>query len=225
LEAADCEDLLQGLGFVIALTFDPPSNPVGEPAQPEEPVAPQPPVEPSDRTPEPPSRQQDSTDFDVGIGPALFLGPAPNAMFGVEAHATLSWPGSGAIRVGLSWSASEVERDGGRAEFSLVGSNIWACWFALGNERWAIRPCASMAFGSLRVAGTETDDAETHTLPWLSAGVGVLVDVGLSDSWKISASAALRAPFKRHKFQFDPVVFHEFPPLAPSASIAASVVF
>lgn len=248
LNAATCDELAQAVGFVIALTFDPPSAQPGQQNNEETPkdepsAAPLPrpkmssaPVD--DPVDEVPSWALGSAagptpplDLAVGLGPVSVFGPVPNAMFGAEAHFTAAFRGAAALRIDLSWVGGGVVRsDVGRAEFSLMTVGVAACPLSLGEGtmdggRLAVRPCVSGAFGALRASGSSTNQPEAHQRPFTALGGAILLDYRLSPRWQLSANLAWRGALVRDRFQFEPQIVHRVPPWAASASLAAALVF
>lgn len=246
-----CEELVRAVGFVIAVTYDPPApevdteserEPVPEPP-PKPAAAPRPttrPVTPvdvpsgapdvSDRDPAPSDPAgRTSRQWRVGLGGAAAWGVAPELMWGGALFAAVNW-GDAVGPLGLLRLEAQVdlapqrEFVGGSAEFRRVTGELFlAPDWRLG--RLGLAPGLSGRAGLLQARGSSTVDQQSYDRIWVEAGAGLLSRLELFSGWSLEAEARLSKPLTRYAFQFDPVVFHRVSSWLGHVGIFASKTF
>lgn len=254
LSAKSCEDLVKAVGFVISVTYDPPSPeaagpeagrepPLAEPAP--KPVAPKASSPAALTTPAPVSAERDP-EFDyaepgdigsrggtstwrVGLGGAATWGVAPRSLWGAAAFAAMSWGprfgAGGLVRISASGDFHGAAAfPGGVAVFRR-----WSGELAVGPE-WHLGGvhlgvAATGRAGLLRAAGRSTLEPQSYDRLWLDAGAAVLGRAELFDGWFLETELGLGKPLTRYAFQFDPIVFHRVSSWLIHVGIAASAAF
>lgn len=244
LRARTCEELIRAVGFVIAVTYDPPApeidaeperEPVPEPPPKVAPVKPRPTV-PFATQPEtdisPPSPSESSRaagGWRVGVGGAAVWGVAPEQMWGGAAFVAVNW-GDDVGPLGLVRLAAQADlgqqRDftGGSAEFRRwTGELFLAPEWDLG--RFGLAPGVSGRAGLLQARGSSTVDQQSYDRIWVEVGAGLLGRLELFSGWHLEAEGRVSKPLTRYAFQFDPVVFHRVSSWLGHVGIFASKAF
>jgi hypothetical protein len=253
LWAKSCDELVRAVGFVISVTYDPPSPDVLEsideasaPSSDATTVATKanPPASVTVVRPQPPSAnpefdvkeqadggvgQADGAQWRIGLGGTAGWGVAPSPLWGAAGFAAMSWgPAYGAggvLRIALEGDFSRAEGfSGGVATFRR-----WSGALALGPE-WHLGAAhlgvaVTGRAGLIQAQGRSTLEPKSYDRPWLEAGAAVLGRVELVAGCYLEADLAVSKPLTRYAFQFDPVVFHRVSSWLTHVGIAASAAF
>jgi hypothetical protein len=246
LEAADCASLADAIGFIIALTFDPPSAETAAPAPPpapppephSQPVLIEDPVDRVDLTsisdepitparPEPPSSTtlHLAGTFEVvsEAGPLLLPGFGLGLQLASTPTSGVSFSPAGQVNVGV-FPGRALDREAGAARFRLLVGRLSLCPLAVHEGVLTLRPCAVGMWGALDASGRATRNPENHTRPWGSLGGGLWAGVNASASVRIELDASFGATLVRDAFQFEPDVFYETPSVSARGSLGLSVL-
>lgn len=251
LWAKSCDDLVRAVGFIISVTYDPPSPELVEPngeastgadavnresTETEPNPAPASLVEPTNRESsleidDLPERNPDreAGRWRGGLGGAAVWGMAPSATVGAVGFVALSVgavEGLGAmarVMVGGDF-ASAQPFEGGEAEFQR-----WSGQLLVGPE-WHVGGFdlgigATGRAGVIRAQGRSTTEPRSYDRLWLDVGGSVVARLGLSPHWSLEAEVGVSKPLTRYAFQFDPVVFHRVSSWLGHVGLAASVGF
>jgi hypothetical protein len=240
IEAGNCDEALEGLALLTAVTLDPTSvsralTDTAEPPEPSEtPPAPPPPTKPPEPAPQSlpaPTPQVPPADSYVGVS-LLALGThgtAPAWMAGMEggfewaqfSHSLLA----PAIRLAVSYQArNNISAIGGKADFKLTTGTLDLCPV---NARGPVdmRLCGQATAGLMRSEGSDTVAPETHARPWFSLGAAAEISVPLSRTWALPLRGALQFPLVRDRYQFAPSAFYETPTVALGVSAGLKAQF
>jgi hypothetical protein len=244
LRAPSCDEALEAIALVAALSLDPTASTAPEQ---ELPITPAPstvqaPAPSDERAPsvpeEPPASTAERIAFGGSVtlaGQALF-GPAPAALPGIgfSLSGRIDRPSVVApvLRLGYAHSVRggfAPEEGVGTASFVLDAGTLEACPLRVGTRVVSVLPCALVSGGRLRVSGSEALLAQSHSRPWWVAGgslLGLLRPVGLLE---VQASFSVGIPLIRDVFQFAPAapghVVHSVPGVAYGVGLGAGLAF
>lgn len=225
LRARDCDEVLDALALITAVTIVPrsalqapieraPPEPAGTPSRPAEDraAAQAAPAAKPEPTPTP------AFWFAPHVAGEVVLGPAPDPLPGIALGA------SAGLHLGQGWSPAvrlsvgraergDFEQPGGRATFRLDSATLEACplWFGSWPVGVGLRACALAAAGRLHASGADTDNPRSVARPWWLLGGSLVVQLYPTSAWEISARVAGGFPLLRDQFQFRPEIFHEVP--------------
>ena len=150
---ADCQSVVEGLGFAVSIELDPGGDPGPPPPQPLPPPPPRPPVE----TTEPakaPAVVEERAGRRIGAALAFGLGVAPRPAVGFAIDVGLRWPAFSLALEGRIFPSAE-----GPADTGLVQLRTWQITGAVvpcGHWRWLFG-CGVVEMGAL----SATSDART----------------------------------------------------------------
>ncbi len=219
-----CEEAVNASALIDAHWLDPTARidaPMGEPPPPPSPapVEPVPPVDANVAT-------DDGLAWSLGAAAHLALGPAPQPLLGPAVAFALGastsesgWAPWVRLLAAYDFPLGQVEADGGSAQFALASLGLDACPLALGGATVRVRPCAHAVGGALRAEGSNTLDPQTETRPYWALGASLLGEGELGGGLVLTVSVGVDFPLVRDRFQFEPVVFHEVPAQAGSATL------
>lgn len=237
LEAQDCASLVEAIGFIIALTFDPPSTARPEPppaveAPPDPKPAPSPTTWQSDHSPpdltqSTPTRTQ--VHFNVAFEVVSEAGPLLLPGVGLGVHvASEPTPGfnpsfAGHLQVS-AFPGRSLEQKAGVARFRLLTGRLSLCPLALHTGVFTLRPCASGTWGALNAKGTATSEPRDHTRPWGSLGGGLWAGVNATNELRIDLDAGVGMTLVRDAFQFEPDIFHRTSDVSVRVALGLSLL-
>jgi hypothetical protein len=237
LETTDCPSLVDAIGFIIALTFDPPGAAKPEP-EPLPPPLTAPPPERRSRTVElvsnhSPEPDQSPNAFEMYLAGAFEVvseaGPLLLPGFGLGVHVASS-PETGlspsfAAHLQISaFPGRTVSETGGEARFRLLAARLSLCPVAFHEGVFTLRPCASGTWGALNAKGSGTLAPEEHTRPWASLGGGLWAGVNATSNLRLELEAGLGAALVRDAFQFEPNIFYRTSGLSARAGLGLSLL-
>jgi len=245
IEAADCEQALDGLALVTAVTLDPTAmarqNPsdvtlgpkASTPKPPEAKPAPTTIPETAGAAPpasKPLAPSRPRAWWDLSLGGTGVRGPAPGWMVGAEGSIRATWPSesplSPSLRLSISFQQDRgFKADGGIADFSLLGVAFDACPFTLTSGPVEMRSCGVGMVGMLRSSGRMTASPEIHYRPWYAAGASSTVDLLLGDHIALPLRVFALFPALRDTYQFSPSAFYRTPVVSFGLTASLSVRF
>jgi hypothetical protein len=225
---ASCEEANAIVAFITALVLDAPpedrlkatelaSMPEQRPDNPVEPepkpvvtkaAEPQPATPPRDRAP----ARSRAWRFGVDAALALETAVAPSPPFGGMFGVSLSWPTDGwlspELRAGLLVTSSSSQSvDAGAVDFNLIAGRLSACPLrgSLLRQHVVLGLCATFDYGSLRGRGdSRLIDGKLSSMPWVAGGLAVLVEVPLSQAFRLELEAGGRRLAYHDHFTLDP---------------------
>jgi hypothetical protein len=235
LKAASCEEAVDALSLIAAVTLDPEAM-LGEPA-PESPIAPEPAKTPA-KPPEPPAprkpparfRRAPPTEpyrFSFGLAGALLLQMAPEPALGATASAAFEInPGNLAApfwRLSVTHAQRRgIAEPGGQASFAFTLPTLDLCPVRLGSRALGLRPCAYGSVGLLKVWGAGTSRDETHARVYAAVGLSAWLGWRISEVFEIIADARAGLPLRRDEFAFNRDVFFKTPTPGFSLGVGAA---
>lgn len=246
IEARTCDEALDALGLIAAITLDPSGTfPEAEPATepdeaPQEPPEPEPKAAPSLAPVRAPSRVEErashgaapapSVRFSMGLLGVGTLGPAPGALPGAGAYAFVERETAGAWRPALRLTASHALRGGfpagpGRADFALTELALELCPLGLAVSSVRLHACAAASGGILAARASEVAEARREERPlWLFGASG---SFGVDATRWLEVVALVRGavPLARDRYQIEPLVFHRVARVAVTGAVGAGIRF
>ncbi len=218
LAGGTCEEVIEGVSLVIAV-----SVPAPPPSEAPPPAAAFP-VIPEDRRALPPEANAPFR-LGLGAGPSLLEGLAPGVMPGLEAFGELAVDGNGwapAFRVGFRHAGrSGFDAGSGKAAFRLDAAIAELC--PVGVQAPALvrlRPCVVAVGGVLEASGSglARNTAENH--PWFALGVAARAEIRLVEELSLELAGSAEFSLTPGQFWVDDVPFHETSPLTLRAGLA-----
>jgi hypothetical protein len=244
LRASTCDEALEAVALVAAVSLDPTASTAPErellpsPATPP-PVTP-PPAEAPGAEPEsapsvPPAEALVAGVSATIVGQASW-GPAPSFLPGIGLAlaveletGTLFSPLARASYVHSGGGGFNPETGTGEAAFELNQGTLEICPLRLGSRKAALYPCPSFTGGRLLAKGSDTLDAETHSRPWWVIGGTLLALFHPFGPLELQLSGSAGIPLIRDTFQFEPEepghLVHEVPGAAFAIGLGAGAVF
>jgi hypothetical protein len=233
VDGPECESVVRALSLVAAVSLDPAAalaieEPAPSSAPPAVPLArPAPAERPPTSPPESPSS---GPSFALGAGGALMFGPAPAALYGVDAHAEL---GDGERRfsarlAGALLTTGSVDAGSAPAHFELVHGELGGCHRPIrGDVR--VMGCAVFDAGRIEATGEPSPalvETERSTRLWLAAGARMEVAVRLVGPLELAAGAGLLVPITRQSYVFrnPEESVHESAPVAVDVRLGLTAV-
>ncbi len=236
--AAACDELVDALAFVTALTMGlapPPPPPRPPPPRPPEPaVLPTPvPLRPVPG----PARGQGGWRVGLGVDATALSFVGPEVRFGAEPYLALALDTrhlfAPAFRLEGVFLGSETIQpaSGGIASLTFTAGRVEACpirWRPV--PRVGLVPCAAMRAGVLRGVGTAIPNAKDTNEPWLSVEAAGRVEWEILDWLIVEAQGGGSVPLFRYEFYFVPTPgakedLHQTPAVGWFASAGAGVRF
>ena len=239
----DCNELVDALALVTALTLDADADADADARRADSLTAPPPavrspalapsrdsptvavrPIEshPSDARE---SKTPSSWKFGAGVGGIVVDGASPEVMVGggviVEAmrDGESAWVPSLTIEANLAVSPAITE-PGGTANFTLISLRSTLCPIGRRFGRGvALRACASADIGSFRAAGSSTVSPASSTRGWASVGALGRVDVSLGRGIAVEGALGAEAPLRRDSYEFVPTEFFTVPKVVGIAAL------
>jgi hypothetical protein len=240
VDANSCEDALEALALITAVTLDPLSvaskeAPVDE--QPDPAQAPRRAAEGSHAktsdqrntvvaaTPSPKKTIQETaltqgtderTGFGVGVAYTAFRGPAPGTLSGIEFSLGMAQRSRHALalsaRLGLCYAMnSGVVAQGGIADFSLASVVLDLCPLQHTSAIVELRACGVVHAGLITAEGRATQDPESHRRPLLAFGSSAQLTWVAWNFLALPLRAHLAFPTNHDTFGFYPVAFYRIP--------------
>jgi hypothetical protein len=247
LRAASCDEALEALALVAALSLDPTASTAPEvdlPAAPDPPPpATPPPASPATapaavRADQDPSEGDKTTTvaFSAAALGQLSFGPAPGPLPGVGFAVGVEFETGSAFSPVVRMSYLHSRRGGftpqtgvGEAAFELNQGVVEVCPVRLGSRSAAVYPCPFFSGGRLLAEGSDALAAETHSRPWWVVGGGVLALFHPLGPLELALAGSVGIPLIRDTFQFAPDapghVVHAVPGAAWSFGLGAGAVF
>jgi len=248
IEAETCDEALDALGLIAAITLDPssawrealpektandtePARPDGASAEPpNEARRPSPRLVPPrvERAPDEPTSA--SVRFATGVTALGTVGPAPGALPGAGVYVSVEREAEGALRPAARLGVSHARRGGfpagsGRADFALTELTLELCPVALSMAIVRVRPCAAASGGILTARASGVLESRSADRPLWAFGASGLVSVEPARWLEIVALVRGAAPLARDRYQIEPVVFHRVAGVAVTAGAGAGVRF
>lgn len=238
-----CDSVMRALALVAAVSLDPnaalATEPTTAPAPPvPEPVTPTPPTPPlaSSTAPTPPREASATPSFGFGAGGALLFGPAPSALYGVEAHLELGTP-SRDLLVRLSGARSftgTVAVGSGEARFDLIQGEIAGCYLPV-RSSVSLATCLITDLGSIQAEGEPSDslaETKTSTRLWAASGARLGFDFRIVGPLRVQSSMGVLIPWRTQTYVFDnpqdlenPEVLYEASPIALDLRLGLALIF
>jgi len=228
LTGRDCDEVVEALALILALTVDAgartdPASSLPAPSGRESRVMPpsEAPVLPPTPSAAPSSPEPPPGRWAVGGGihALLAVGIAPEPLPGVEAFIDAARLGASGWRPSLRASARRAQAGGmqlggGEVSFALTVGALEACPTTVGLSRlFAVYPCAYGEWGTLRAVGSQVPEPRSVSRMWLSLGPAVRADLLLAKGLRLETRLALDVPLRRGRFWFLPEMIHEVDPV------------
>ncbi|HVZ31479.1 MAG TPA: hypothetical protein VG963_03590, partial [Polyangiaceae bacterium] len=237
VHGTSCEDVLEALTFIAALSLERLSAEQGTPT-------PLPPPAPMAK----PSTAALS-ELDPGPTGTANSAPQPRSRFGAVALASVqnAFAPAPALDLGLgaSWepanfpfwmlasfysgSSKQQGVSGGPAGARYthwIGHVVGCPWSFESGTVLRLRPCLDADLGRLRGEGIGVARPERHSAPWGSAGAELRGELVLWDRLQLGASGGLLAPFWRSRFYFLPeVTAFQVPAIGFRSEASLSLLF
>ena len=205
-----CTEAIEGLALIATVSLDPeallaPPAPETPPAPPVKPARPPVPVPVPAATGAPPHSARVQTA--IGAEASAYFNALPKAAFGGTAFLDVSSGSRGFWSPSLRSAFSHVAGLGlrapeGTANLTLTLLTLAACPLRIAGNLVEFRPCATFSGGALHARGTDTNDAQVTTRPYLSAGGVGMLSVRLGEALDIIADASLGLSLIRDRFSF-----------------------
>lgn len=245
--ARTCAEAADAIALIIAITLDPtlkrpgvdtsgasstaeggsdraaPSTekPALAPAKPEPPVTVEA-VAPLALVQSAPARRH----FGVSVAGQTIFGPAPSVMPGVAISGMLAFERDGVWSPALFVGATHVWRDdlaetGGAASFTLDAATVDACPLRVAWSSFVARPCAAGLVGRLNASGTNTEQGDSASRPFATAGVALAASVGTTvELW---ARVGVGVTLLRDSYEFGGLTFHRASLITTAASLGVGL--
>jgi hypothetical protein len=227
---ATCEEVVDALALVVALTFDPEAIdgplPAPRPTPPAATPAPRPPP-PSRIAPGkpmtvgPPANRQDAWPWAIGVHgliAAIDQVPVGASLFTEMARGrglfTLT------ARLALSAYGAEVERASRGARLIWVFADPQVCLLRFHVGVLSVFPCATISLGLL-TSGPSRGVVRPHgfTRAWIAPGAVARARLELSSRLGLELESALSVPLARDRYAFGTEEAYRVPVVVPSAGI------
>jgi hypothetical protein len=246
-----CEEALDALALVVAVTLDPSSalgrEPGGEPAdssggQPTPPALENPPDRNETRRPEVESHREQVAPprgtpsgswrtFHVGVGLGLegIYGPPPGVLPGGSLFFRVGWDRRSVWSPSVIVSGTHFQRDGyraagGTADFALDQLRLELCPLAQGQQEVRLHYCAMGTLGELRAAGVRTYEPVTRRRPWWVLGLSAVLTVRPTRALEFTAGFAVGRPMVRDSFEFVPDTIYTVRGISLNATLGVGVI-
>jgi hypothetical protein len=231
-----CEDVLQALTFIAALSLERLSTEQGSPPLPAETAL----AEPSaaalpELDPGRTSTQKSSAEPRTPFGAVALasvqnaLGPLPALDLGLGASfESANFPFW--MLASFYWGSTKQQGvSGGPAGARYthwIGHLVGCPWRYESGTLLRLRPCLNLDLGRLRGEGIGVARPERHLAPWGSAGAELRSELVLWDRLQLGASGGLLAPFWRSRFYFLPeVTAFQVPAIGFRGEASVSLLF
>ncbi|HEY3498386.1 MAG TPA: hypothetical protein VGK73_27015 [Polyangiaceae bacterium] len=241
LAASSCDEALEAVALVAALSLDPTAKTAPEAELPQAvptSTATLPPPAPQLEPAAPPAESAETIHFRASLsllGSAVW-GPAPAALPGVGLSTALGLERDSIFAPALRLTYVHFGRGGfipdegvGEASFQLDQGSLELCPLRLGGRRAAVAPCLLATGGRLLATGSGAVEVQRHSRPWWVLGGSVWGVLRPGGALELSLAAWLGIPLIRDTFQFDPAepahVVHEVPGVSAGLGLGAGVVF
>lgn len=233
VRGASCEEVVDALALIAAVTLDPnastrpianqdasPPTTAAEPAR-TEPVRPLPTLPPRTEPPKPPASEfgepVPSWRFGGGVRGALTQGLAPDPVLAVGAFLSARLPNEGStfeplLLAGL-WLARSGEYDArtsagddlGTAQFRWLAGDVLGCPLRFpASGEFALRPCVGFEAGRLTGKGRAAKNSAEEGATWFAMTGSARLDWTLFDRFEIDLTAGGFLSLARDDFFFEP---------------------
>jgi hypothetical protein len=228
VRGASCEEVVDALALIAAVTLDPDAStaPIAiEPSQPAPPTKPEatssiPAPSPSARPSSPRVSQRaargSSWRLGAGVRGMFTEGLAPDPLFGFGVFASARLAGEGSVfeptvLVG-GWLARSGEFDAtvgdrrlGTAQFRWLAGDIMGCVLRLPAEgTFAARPCLGFEAGQLTGKGRAAANSAEESATWLAVTANAKLDWVVFERLQLDLIAGGFLPLSRDEFFFEP---------------------
>jgi hypothetical protein len=162
--------------------------------------------------------------FGISVAAQTIFGPAPAVMSGIAVSGLATLDRGSVWSPALFVGATHVWRDdigetGGNASFTLDAASVDACPLRLG--AWFVaRPCAAALAGRLSASGTNTQNGDSASRPFATAGVALNASVGTTV--EVLARVAVGVTLLRDSYEFGGATFHRASPITTAASLGVA---
>lgn len=243
VDANSCDDALEALALITAVTLDPLAVSSTEARSKEQPRAEQPREQAPQRTvanatsantadgsatsnPKPAiqrtadtRRTDDQTNFGLGVAYTAFRGLAPGTLNGIDVNLSMGQrsrrPLALSARLGLSYAVNAgVIAQGGIADFSLASVVLDLCPLQHLSAIVELRACGLVHAGLITAEGRATEDPESHRRPILAFGSSLQLTWVAWDFLALPLRAHLAFPTSHDTFGFYPVAFYQIPAMS-----------
>jgi hypothetical protein len=212
IAGASCDEVVDALALIVAISLDPNANtgplPSPSPAA-RAPLRPPPPAREPVRARSRPWRWEAGFGFDAegALAPRLAVGP--------RVGLRLSRPEPSALVSSLAATAARVDSGavhpgpGELATFTLVSLRLEACSFGLASGALRLEPCLAAEAGSLSAAGTHPRGSRTAAVGWAAGAALGRAKLAVLDALSLQAAAGAVFPLSRYRFGFvgEPAVY------------------
>jgi hypothetical protein len=229
IEASNCEQAIDGLALVTAVTLDPSaltrppeveSVPLPEPRAPRTPPNVTRALKESSQLPDATApierKPQEHLQSSLSFAAIATHGPAPDWMIGGEV--AVQWTlhrasvFSPSTRIGVSYqSHNDVVATGGVADFSLTSTALDLCPIRFERSPIQLRTCAFVTAGRLNSVGRRTIEPETHHRPWGALGTSAEAAISFNRYVSLPLRGFVGFPLTRDSYQFAPSSFYHTP--------------
>jgi hypothetical protein len=205
LQAADCNELVQALAFIVAVLVDPQASvtPLAAPVEPPMSLASPTPASP------PPSRALAARSWFIAGPEAAFETPLTH--YGAIAERLFFGLGRGERTLALSSARLSLGRLGAhassaisaaQADFVLETARLEGCLFRVGERGLALEPCPFVELGRLQAVGLHRGGNVTSNQLWASVGLALRPTWTVSRRLVLGVGLGLELPLDRYRFAF-----------------------
>jgi len=236
LVGRDCDEIVEALGLIVALTVDAGArtDPVSElspavdmPSEATARNAAQVRGETQGAEPIPTARWT----YGGGVHGIALFGIAPGVLPGVVGFIDAARAGDAwwlpASRLSLRRAqAGGFEAEGGTAAFRLTSVGLELCPTRLPpSASVGIRPCVFSEFGALRATGSNTIEPRSVDHLWIGLGPSARLELVPVSGLILEVRLAAEIPLVRGRFLFAPEVFHEVDSVVAIAALGVTARF
>lgn len=240
LQAKSCEEAVDALSLIAAVTLDPDAALALPEPEPEPAVREEPPRSRVSRASPHPSRAAAAATatnvaaprhrFSAGLSAALLLEMAPSPVFGATAWIAVELETRAVFAPLLRLGVTHAERRGiveaaGKANFAFTLPSLEVCPLRLGNARFGIRPCAFVSAGLLQVWGSAPARGQTRARFYGQAGGSLGAGLRLTQALEMVADGRAGLALRRDQYGFDGIAFFETPSAGFSVNVGAAYRF
>jgi hypothetical protein len=234
LVGRDCEELVEALGLIVALTIDAEArtDPVSE-------LTPATGALPSEEAARDSVQSYDGAGteekapashwtYGGGVHGTAVSGIAPGTLPGVVGFVEATTAGDAwwlpAARLALRRAqAGGFQAEGGTAAFRITTAGLELCPTRLPAARsFGLRPCVFGEVGVLRATGSNTIEPRSVDHRWIGLGPSFRLEFVPVTGLVLEARVAAEFPAVRGRFLFAPEVFHEVDPVVLAAGLGVA---
>jgi len=237
LVGRDCDELVEALGLIVALTVDAEArtDPVSKLSAATD-------GPPSEETTSEPARDADGAAeaelpptshwaYGGGVQGIAVSGVAPGVLPGVAGFVDAAKAGDAwwlpAARLALRRAqAGGFQADGGTAAFRVTTAGLELCPTRLPpSTSVGLRPCVFGEVGMLRATGSNTIEPRSVSHRWIGLGPSARLELVPVSGLVFEARVAAEIPLVRARFLFAPEVFHEIDPVTLVVALGVAARF